>query len=237
MDNSVILCIVSHHGDGAVMNKKVAFLACLLLPLSVWSMSPLTETDLSNVSTPLSININPDQRIKINNKPDAWDDSDGLNQLSPISSGLRFHFDINLFEDPDETVERYAYNIISPFSWLRVNNNLNNVQIFLIDPVTGKNYTTLFENANSNNIQIPSINLLTWKYYTTTINAEDATGYYIYTKTTKTPSMVYPVDYKNTSNDPYIYDVKSGNTDIRSTYINNWNTTIHSGSMIDINTH
>lgn len=57
----LFLCIVFHHGEGAVMNKKVAFLACLLLPLSVWSMSPVTDTDLSNVSTPPSLNINPGQ--------------------------------------------------------------------------------------------------------------------------------------------------------------------------------
>jgi hypothetical protein len=237
MDNNVILCIVFHHGEGAVMNKKVAFLACLLLPLSVWSMSPLTETDLSNVSNPLSISINPDQRIKINNKPNEWDDSEGLNQLSLTSSGLRFHFDINLFEDPDETIEGYAYNLFSSFSWLRVNNTLNNVQIFIIDPVTGESYiTSLYEDPFPNNIRILSNVLNIWEDKTTGINAEDANRYYSNSQATGKPSMLYPIDRTQSSNDPYSYVIKSGNIDMRDTYINSRSTTIQSGSWVNIKT-
>ena len=216
------------------MNKKVVFLACLLLPLSVWSMSPLTETDLSNVSTPPSISINPDQRIKINNKPNAWDDSDGLNQLSPTSSGLRFQFDINLFEDPDETVERYAFNLFSSFSWLKGNNTFNDVQIVIIDPATGKSYTELLtEDSISEDIQTASIY---WNFYTKIINAEDANRYYSNPQVTGKPSMLYPIDHTQSSNDPYTYVIKAGTIDMRDTYIDNKSTTIQSGSWVNIKT-
>ena len=222
------------------MNKIIIFLilSVLLLAISVKAMTPLTEDDLSVVSNPLSLTINLEQINMTNNKPYADDYFDGLNQLLLISSGLRFHFDIDLFEDPDETVERDAFNLFSSFSWLRANNTLNNVQIFLINPVTGKSYTTSFsEDSVPDDIQTRWLNLITWKDYATIINAEDANGHYIDTKTTLTPSMVYPVDYKNTSNDPYRYDIKSGNTDMRDTYINNRNTNIQSGSWVNIKTH
>ena len=218
------------------MNKIIIFLilSVLLLAISVKAMTPLTEDDLSVVSNPLSLTINLEQINMTSNKPYADDYFDGLNQLSPISSGLRFHFDINLFEDPDETVERYAFNLFSSFSWLKGNNTFNDVQIVIIDPATGKSYTELLtEDSISEDIQTASIY---WNFYTKIINAEDANRYYSNPQVTGKPSMLYPIDHTQSSNDPYTYVIKAGTIDMRDTYIDNKSTTIQSGSWVNIKT-
>jgi hypothetical protein len=215
-----------------------------MVSLFLCAMTPLKESDLSNISNPLSLSINPEQRIKINNKPNAWDDSDGLNQLLPTSSGLMLHFDINLFGDIDETAERYASNKpFSSFTLLWSNNDVfHKVQIFLIDPVTGKNYTTLFSDDDIfNKYQIFPINSITWKNYTTiinaeTVNAEDTNEPNSNTQATGTPSITHSNIDTSSSNSPYRYNIMSGNADMRDTYINKTNTTIQSGSWVDIKT-
>ncbi len=230
------------------MGKFLTFLAVLILPFPLCAMTPLTESDLSNVSNPLSLSINIEQIIKTTNKPNSSDSSESLSQLLPTSSGLMLHFDVNLFEDPDETAERYATNKqFSSFPWLGGNNNiLNNVQIFMIDPATGKDWTTLFyEDAIFNQYQIFSINPSFWKNYFTTINgkavnAEDINNEtYNYTQTTDTPTIPYsyPKDDTHSSNSPLSYPIMSGNTEMRDTYINNTSTTIQTGSWLNIRSH
>jgi hypothetical protein len=211
----------------------------LMLAMSVKAITPLMDAELSNVNNPVSLSVNPDKIMKINNESNSMNDLEVRNIFLPTSSGSMIHFNINLFEDPDKTIERYSSNyLFSFFAWVRVNNTPKNNQIFLIDPVTGKSYTTLsIEDSNSYGIQTRWPNLITWKDYATIIDAEEANGYYIDTKTTITPSMAYPVDYNNTSDDPYRYNIKSGNTDMRDTYINDRNTNIKSGSWINIKTH
>jgi hypothetical protein len=208
-------------------------------------MSPLTETDLSNVSNPLSLSINPEQRIKINNIPNEWDDSDGFNQSSQTSSGLRLHFDITLFEDIDETPKRYATN--NPFSSLTLlwsNNNVSNdIHIFLIDPITGKNYTALFsDDATFKTYQTFTINQIIWRNYITimnaeTVSAEDTNETNSNIKAIGTPSITHANNDIISSDSPYRYNIMSGDILMRDTYINNWNMTIQAGSWTDIKTH
>ena len=227
-----------------VMMRFTTFLAVLMSPLFLCAMTPLTETDLSNVSNPLSLSIHPDHIMEINNKTQTWDDSEGHNKLLSTLSGSMIHFDMNLFDDLDVTAERYATNKpFFSFPWFGGNNDiLNNVKIFLIDPVTGKNYTELFsEDAVFNKIQILSINSITWKNYSTiindeTVNAEDTNETYSNSQATVTPSIAHTNDDTRSSNSPYTYKIMSGNTDMRDTYINKTNTTIQSGSWVDIKT-
>ncbi len=219
-------------------------MAVLMLPLLLCAMTPLTETDLSNVSNPLSLSILPDHIMEINNKTITRNDSEGLNKLLPTSSGLMLHFDMNLFEDLDVTAERYATNKpFFSFPWFGGNNDiLNNVQIFLIDPVTGKDWTTSsFEDAILNRYQIYPINSITCKDYTIiinaeTLNAEDTNEPNSNTQATGTPSITHSNNDTRNSNSPYIYTITSGNTDMRDTFINKTNTTIQSGSWVDIKT-
>jgi hypothetical protein len=226
------------------MKKPIIFVAILLLALSANAMTPLTESDLSNVSNPLSLSINPEQRIKVNNQTNVWDNSDGLNQLLPTSSGLMIHFDMNLFEDLDTAVERYSpEKPFSSFTWLWDKKDaFNKVQIFLIDPVTGKNYTALFsDNVFTIKYLIVPADLITWKNYITitnaeTVNAEETNGNNINTQATAAPSITYTNDDSRNSTSPYRYYIMSGNTDMRDTYINKTNATIQSGSWVDIKT-
>jgi hypothetical protein len=231
------------------MNKFMIFLAILFISLSVRAMTPLTESDLSNVSNPLSLNINPDQIMKINNKTNVWDNSEGLNKSLPTSSGSMFHFDLNLFEDLDETEESYATNKqFSSFPWLGGNDDINNVQIFLINPVTGKDWTTLFSyDASFNNYQIFPLSLIIWKDYNIIINdetinaggvnAEGVNQTNSNSQASGSPSITHPNNDTQSSNSPYRYNIMSGNIDMRDTYIDNRSTTIQSGSWVDIKTH
>jgi hypothetical protein len=149
---------------------------------------------------------------------------------------------MNLFEDLDEAAERYTTDKpFSSFTWLWSKSDVfNTVQIFLIDPVTGKNYTALFsDDAFFNKYQIFPVDLITWKNYTTiikaeTVNAEDLNGNNSNTQATDTPSITHSNNDTSSSNSPYRYYIMSGNTDMRDTYINKTNATIQSGSWVDI---
>jgi hypothetical protein len=226
------------------MKNFIIYVAILFLALSANAMTPLTESDLSNVSNPLSLSINPEQRINVNNQTNVWDTSDGFNQLLPIPSGLMIHFDLNLFEGPGAAEEKDTPDkLFSSFSWLWGKKDvLNKVHIFLIDPVTGKNITSSFsDNASITQYQILPSDLITWKNYAAIINAEtvsaeDTNGNNINTQATATPSIAHTNDDTRSSNSPYRYYIMSGNTYMRDTYINKTNTTIQSGSWVDIKT-
>ena len=249
MDKNVCNALsLIYYENGDVMKKTMIFLTILLLALSVRAMTLLTESDLSNVSNPLSLSINPDQIMKINNKTNAWDNSEGLNKSFPTSSGPMFHFDLNLFEDLDDTEESYASKQFSSFPWLGGNNDINNVQIFLIDPVTGKDWTTLFSyDAPFNNYQIFPLNVIIWKDYNIIINDETINAGGVNAEgvnetnsngqASSSPSITHSNNDTQSSNNPYRYNIMAGNTDMRDTYIDNRSTTIQSGSWIDIKTH
>jgi len=60
------------------MKRVLTILAILLLPLSVWAMTPVTDSDLSNVTGQAGVNINADLTMNISIGTMAWGDNDGV---------------------------------------------------------------------------------------------------------------------------------------------------------------
>jgi len=60
------------------MKRVLTILAILLLPLSVWAMTPVNDSDLSNVTGQAGVNINADLTMNITIGTMAWGDSDGI---------------------------------------------------------------------------------------------------------------------------------------------------------------
>lgn len=60
------------------MKRVLTILALLLLPLSVWAMTPISDSDLSNVTGQAGVNINADLTMNVRIGTMAWGDSDGL---------------------------------------------------------------------------------------------------------------------------------------------------------------
>ena len=60
------------------MKRVLTILAILLLPLSVWAMTPVTDSDLSNVTGQAGVSINQDVMMNIHMDVMAWGDVDGL---------------------------------------------------------------------------------------------------------------------------------------------------------------
>jgi hypothetical protein len=60
------------------MKRVLTILAILLLPLSVWAMTPVNDSDLSNVTGQAGVNINADLTMDISIGTMAWGDNDGL---------------------------------------------------------------------------------------------------------------------------------------------------------------
>ena len=60
------------------MKRVLTILALLLLPLSVWAMTPVSDSDLSNVTGQAGVNINADLTMNVRIGTMAWGDEDGL---------------------------------------------------------------------------------------------------------------------------------------------------------------
>jgi len=60
------------------MKRVLTFLAIMLLPLSVWAMTPVTDSDLADVTGQAGVNINADLTMDINIGTMAWGDDDGV---------------------------------------------------------------------------------------------------------------------------------------------------------------
>ena len=60
------------------MKRVLTILAILLLPLSVWAMTPVTDSDLSKVTGQAGVSINQDVMMNIHMDVMAWGDADGL---------------------------------------------------------------------------------------------------------------------------------------------------------------
>src|SRR5512136_610048 len=73
------------------MKRVLTILAILLLPISVWAMTPVTDSDLSNVTGQAGVNINADLTMNISIGTMAWGDSDGItsvyNPWTSVASG------------------------------------------------------------------------------------------------------------------------------------------------------
>jgi len=63
------------------MKRVLTILAILLLPLSVWAMTPVTDNDLSNVTGQAGVSINQDVLMNIHMDTMAWGDVDGLGNV------------------------------------------------------------------------------------------------------------------------------------------------------------
>jgi|GEM_PF-205294 len=62
------------------MKRVLTILAILLLPLSVWAMTPVSDSDLSSVTGQAGVNINADITMDIGLGTLAWGDADGINK-------------------------------------------------------------------------------------------------------------------------------------------------------------
>jgi len=60
------------------MKRVLTILAILLLPLSVWAMTPVSDSDLSNVTGQAGVNINADLTMNITIGTMAWGDGSGV---------------------------------------------------------------------------------------------------------------------------------------------------------------
>ena len=60
------------------MKSSLMFLAILLLPLSIWAMTPLADSELSDINGQAGVGIVPDVAMNIHFDVLAWGDSDGL---------------------------------------------------------------------------------------------------------------------------------------------------------------
>ncbi len=60
------------------MKRVFVFLAIMILPMSIWAMTPVTDYDLSNVTGQAGVNINPNISMNIYIGTMAWGDSDGI---------------------------------------------------------------------------------------------------------------------------------------------------------------
>jgi len=60
------------------MKRVLTFLAILLLPLSLWAMTPVSDSDLSEMTGQAGVNINADLVMNISIGTMAWGDADGV---------------------------------------------------------------------------------------------------------------------------------------------------------------
>lgn len=218
----------------------IVFLVILLLAFSASAMKPLTENDLLNVNISQSLSINSDQIKEIHNKPAVIDNSEVLKEFYQTSSNsIILHFDMNLFQDPNETPE--SQSIYKPsFSFLSLcskNDTFKNDRISLIDPITGKEYTSIISQDDVyRENQSLSINPADWKDYNTILSAEETTETEttISAPATITHSIQRLNNETSSSDSSYKYQIKSGNTLMRDTYIQDRKTFIQSGSWVDI---
>jgi hypothetical protein len=206
---------IRHEGVSLIMKRLLTFVAVLLLPLSLWAMRPLSDFDLSNINNPLSLSINPDQAITINDNSIIWNDSDGISKFLLNSINLERSSYIYLNETGSETIE--TQTTTSRFHFLYVswpnNDNFLSIQTFLIDPITLKDKTVLAsaeDNIGFNNIKMFPVRT--------------------------THGMEYPDSLSTSSNSSYNYIIKSGDIEMRNTYINQTQSIINSGSWVDIKT-
>jgi hypothetical protein len=105
------------------MKRLLTILASLLIPLSVWAMSPVTDSDLSNITGQAGVNINADLTMNIAIGTMAWGDSDGITGVY----------------DPWATVSTGGYVGITGFNitnlWVRARTDTSDVY---------NSYSTLF---------------------------------------------------------------------------------------------
>lgn len=112
------------------MKRLLSLISLLLLPLSVMAMTPLSNTDLSNINGQAGVNINPDLTMDINIGTIAWGDSDGINPKSGVNPwpavteggyiGVNnlyiSNLKINLRTDPSDNYNSYSTLLLKPIT-------------------------------------------------------------------------------------------------------------------------
>jgi len=68
------------------MKRVLTFLAIMLLPLSVWAMTPISDSDLSNVTGQAGVNINADVTMNIGLGTIAWGDASGVDAYASLGT-------------------------------------------------------------------------------------------------------------------------------------------------------
>ena len=190
--------------------KRVsALLATILLPITLFAMSTLSDSDLSNVSNPLSLSINPDQIMESDNDSLEAVDYSGISKflLNSIKRGIVFNPDVH--DDKNKTRETQAMGTPLFFVLWDHEESQISIQNFLIDPITLKDNTAM-------------------------VSAEDITYNVSATPAKNTHTLAYPDGVMNSSSSPGRYVIKSGNIEMRDTYINQTRSSIQSKSWVDI---
>ena len=67
------------------MKNILLFFMIFLLSFSAWAMTPVSDSELSDVTGQAGVNINPDLTMDINIGTIAWGDSDGINPASGVN--------------------------------------------------------------------------------------------------------------------------------------------------------
>ncbi|HOO90655.1 MAG TPA: hypothetical protein PLA74_07500 [Syntrophales bacterium] len=67
------------------MKRVLTFLAIMLLPLSVWAMTPVTDSDLAGITGQAGVNINVDLLMNVEINTLAWGDDNGIDSTSPYN--------------------------------------------------------------------------------------------------------------------------------------------------------
>ena len=198
------------------MKSALLFFIIFLLPFSTWAMTPLTESDLSNVSYPFSFTINPNVVIiGINDDTAALINSYDISEFLLNSINLTINFDIPLNKNSSEPIETQLINqFIYDFSlWVKNISYLNDKKFhtLIFDPITGKDNTTIISAEDANNTNSSN-------------NIPVDTNH----------SIPYSDGFTNSSNTLPIYIMRFDNIDMRNCFINQTSTNIHPGSWGDI---
>jgi hypothetical protein len=201
------------------MDKVLALLIIFLLPLSVWAMTQVTDSDLSDISSPtgLSINNPSDHIMKSNNDTARTGNNHGdvskFWQISPDHpSNFGIHLDENSGENREEETARFSFPLMS---W-----NL------VLDRLTVIDRTKDLED-------------LYYKRFTLTGSIADTPGSYVRSDTQADTlhSIAFPDGYKGGANEnsPNILDYRpDGRTQLRYYYTGRAGFTIQPNSWVDV---
>ncbi len=174
-------------------------------------MSTLSDSDLSDVSNPLSLSINPDQIMESDTTYLEALDYSGISKFlfNTIKRGIVFNPDTH--EDNNRIWETQEMD--TPLFFALWDNNDSQIIIknFLIDPITLKDITaTDYDEVIYINVRSPQAG--------------------------NTYSIEYPHGAINNSNTSGTYTITSGNIEMRDTFINQTRSTIQPNSWVDIKT-
>jgi len=192
-------------------------LAIILIPLNLLAMSSLTDDDLSSFSHPLSLNIGSGPTTVQENDTEEPVDYTGISFYLLNAIKHKGLLDLDPQEYPRSILDDQVEDLPDTFMQGLGNGTEITIQNILIDPITLKDNTKL----NDNN---------------TIISAEEASNSASSSSSLSSRSMIYPKGSTNSSNTPYTYTIKSGNVEMRNTFINQTRSTIQPNSWVDIKT-